>query len=249
MNTISAIVLTKNEEERIADCLDTLSFCTEIIIVDSASEDRTVDIAKRMGASVVDSKTSDFSQKRTEGLRKAKGDWILYVDADEQVTPSLRDNIKSKISDIEYQNYSAYKIKRKNFYFGNHEWPHVEELERLFRKNSLKGWYGKLHESPKYEGEIGQLDGFILHYSHRDLTSMLNKTIEWSEVEAKLRFEAGHPKMTWWRFPRVMITAFLNSYILQKGWKTGTVGLIESTYQAFSAFITYARLWEMQHKK
>ncbi len=78
---------------------------------------------------------------------------------------------------------------------------------------------------------------------------MLNKTIEWSNEEAMARLESNHPKMTWWRFPRVMITAFLGYYVKQGGWKVGTAGLIESIYQSFSAFVTYARLWELQREK
>jgi len=78
---------------------------------------------------------------------------------------------------------------------------------------------------------------------------MLEKTISWSEVEAQLRYDSSHPKMTWWRFPRVMFRAFADSYIRQKGWKAGTAGVVESMYQSFSMFITYARLWEMQQGK
>ena len=110
----------------------------------------------------------------------------------------------------------------------------------------MKGWYGKIHESPQVEGEIGELQNYILHYTHRDLGQMLDKTNEWSEVEAELRFKSDHPKMSWWRFPRVMISAFFDSYYKQKGYKAGIAGLIESIYQSFSIFITYAKLWEKQ---
>ena len=72
--------------------------------------------------------------------------------------------------------------------------------------------------------------------------------MQWSTIEAELRFKARHPKMTWWRFPRVMFTAFYDSYIKQKGYKVGAVGIMESMYQAFSIFITYAKLWELQNK-
>ena len=247
MIKISAIVITKNAEEMIADCLDSLSFCEEIIIVDNKSEDRTKEIAEKMGARVVEYSSDDFSEMRNMGMKKAMGEWILYVDTDEQVTPELASNIKQCV--LTSKNEAAFRIKRKNFYFGNHEWPYIEKLERLFKKDRLEGWYGKLHESPKVKGEVGELDGYLLHYTHRDLSSMVKKTIEWSKVEAELRFRSGHPKMTWWRFPRVMLTAFLDSYIRQGGWKVGTIGLIESMYQSFSIFVTYARLWEMQQKK
>lgn len=241
---LSGVIIAKNEEERIADCIDSLSFCNEIIVIDSGSQDKTIDIAKRMGAKVLPIVSSNFSEMRNTGLKKSQGDWVLYVDADERVTAPLRKNIESIIN-IESK-IVAYTLQRKNFHFGTYEWPHVEKLERLFKRNALKGWYGEIHESPKVNGEIGELNGFLLHYTHRNLTEMLEKTIIWSEIEARLRLKAGHPKMTWWRFPRVMLAAFFDSYVRQRGWKAGTVGLIESTYQAFSIFITYAKLWEMQ---
>ncbi len=248
MISISAIVIAKNEEDMIADCLDSLSFCNEIIVIDNASSDRTAEIAKKMNAKVYELITNDFSELRNFGLKKATNNWILYVDADERVTAALAADIKYQISNIKY---AAFRVKRKNFYFGSskkNEWPYIEGLERLFKKDKLEGWYGRLHESPKIKGEVGELEGYLLHYTHRDLTSMIKKTIEWSKVEAELRFNKDHPKMTWWRFPRVMMTAFFNSYITQGGWKAGTIGLIESFYQSFSMFMTYARLWEMQEK-
>jgi len=248
MIKISGIVIAKNEENMIADCLDSLSFCSEIIVVDSGSDDRTIEVAKRMGAKVFIFKADDFSKLRNFGLTKAKGEWILYVDADERVSPSLREAI-IQLTNNPINEYEGFFIKRKNFYLGNHEWPYIEKLERLFKRGALKGWKGRLHESPILDGKIGILEGFLVHYTHRDLTSMLKKTIEWSKIEAELRFKAGHPRMNWWRFARVMITAFLGSYIKQGGWKVGTIGLIESIYQAFSMFVTYARLWEIQQKK
>lgn len=247
MIKISAIIITKNAENLIADCLDSLSFCEEVIVVDNKSEDRTREISEKMGAKVFEHESQDFSESRNFGLRKASGEWIVYVDSDERVTPSLREQI-IKSTNNQMNKYAGFYIRRKNFYFGNHEWPYIEHLERVFRKEKLEGWYGRLHESPKVKGDIGTLDGYLFHYSHRNLTSMVSKTIEWSKIEAELRYKAGHPKMSWWRFPRVMLTAFFDSYIRQGGWKIGTVGLIESMYQSFSIFITYARLWEMQNE-
>lgn len=247
MSKLTAIILTKNEEEMIADCIDSLSFCDEIIIIDSCSTDRTADIAKKMGAKIYQTEDDDFSKRRELGLQKTRTSWLLYVDADERVNKELVNEIKNTISNK--NNLDAYRLSRKNYYFGNYEWPYIEKLERLFKKSALLGWQGKLHETPQIKGEIGDLNGFIIHYTHRDLSSMLQKTIEWSAVEAKLRYDSNHPPVVWWRFPRVMLTAFYDSYIKQKGYKVGKVGLIESIYQMFSIFITYARLWEMQDKK
>lgn len=248
MSRISAIVIVKNAENLLVDCFESLSFCNEVILIDNGSEDRTVDLGKKLGAKVFTLKTDDFSALRDFGIEKSMGDWLLYIDADERVAPILAANIKNIIDNDSKLTFSAYKILRKNFYLGNHEWPYIEKLERLFKKEKLKKWQGALHESPIVDGEIGEIDGFLLHYTHRNLILMLNKTIEWSDIEAKLRFEQNHPKMTWWRFPRVMLTAFLNSYVKQSGWKVGIIGLIESLYQSFSIFVTYAKLWELQNK-
>ncbi|MBI3888036.1 glycosyltransferase family 2 protein [Candidatus Microgenomates bacterium] len=270
MIQISAILLTKNGEDLIADCLDSVSFCDEIIVIDDKSTDRTVDIATHLGAKVISYDAPSFAEKRNFGLKKAKGKWVLYIDVDERISQELQGSIlhvvdgrhsgKRSASRISYDSTDvsdsgqarmtndivAYRFQRKNFYFGNHQWPTLELLPRLFLKSSLQEWYGDVHETPIVRGETDDLDGYLLHYTHRDLTSMVAKTIMWSEVEARLRFNANHPRMSWWRFPRVMTTAFVDSYVKQKGYKAGTVGLIESMYQAFSMFITYARLWEMQ---
>ena len=246
MKKLSAIVIVKNGEDLIGDCLDSLSFCDEIVVIDGGSKDKVLEISAKKGAKIFKHELNDFSLIRNFGLEKAEGEWVLYVDVDERVSPELKENIEKA---IENSDFSAYKLLRKNFYLGQNEWPYIEKLERLFKKDKLKGWYGELHESPNIEGKVGEVKGFLFHYTHRDLTSMVYKTAEWSKIEAELRFKSNHPKMSWWRFPRVMISAFLNSYLKQGGYKIGTAGLVESIYQSFSMFITYARLWEMQNKK
>jgi len=246
MSKISAVIIAKNSENIIADAIDSVSFCDEIIVIDNNSKDRTEEIAKRMKAKVFKSTSSDFSKLRNLGLTKTDADWILYIDSDERVSEELEKNIKSLVNN-DSKSYAAYKLQRKNFYFKDIEWPCIEKIERLFKKKALKEWIGRIHESPVVNGSIGELDGYLLHFTHNDLSSMLEKTIEWSKIEADLRQESNHPKMTWWRFPRVMFTAFFNSYVKQKGYKAGTGGLIESIYQSFSMFITYARLWEIQN--
>lgn len=247
MIKISAVILTKNSEYLIADCIDSVSFCDEIIVIDDYSTDRTAELAKHLGASVFPYSSESFAKKRDLGLKKAKGKWILYLDVDERVSPELAKVIQ-KVLERKKDIFAAYRVNRKNFYLGNNEWPTMERLERLFKRSKLEEWYGDLHESPRVNGDVGDLtEGYIKHYTHQDLTSMLNKTIQWSKIEAELRFNSDHPRMYWWRFFRVMMTAFYDSYIRQKGYKVGTVGLIESIFQSFSMFITYARLWEMQN--
>lgn len=249
MSKISAVIIAKNAEEMIADCIDSVSFCDEIIVVDNGSSDRTIELAKHLGARIYEKKSDNFSDLRNFGLEKVRTKWVFYIDSDERADKELVLSIKNKVLSIKGDKLAAFRLKRKNFYFGAHEWPAVEEHVRIFDKKSLKKWEGALHESPKFEGEVGGLNGFLRHYTHRDLSAMVEKTAEWSGVEAELRFKSNHPKMNTWRFFRVMLTAFYDSYVRQKGYKAGTAGVVESVYQAFSIFITYARLWEMQEKK
>lgn len=245
MSKISAVIIAKNEEKMISECLESLSFCDEIIVIDNNSTDKTVEIAEQFKAKIYKEASSDFSVLRNFGLKNAQNDWVLYIDADERVDQSLKEAIKKVIGTNEF---GSYKVYRKNFYLGINEWPHIEKIIRLFNKENISQWYGQIHESPKVSGQTGILDGFLLHFTHRDLESMVIKTIGWSQTEAILRFNANHPKITWWRIPRVMLTAFISSYIFQKGYKAKTAGLIESIFQAFSIFITYAKLWEIQNK-
>lgn len=249
MSKITAVIIAKNAEEMIADCIDSVSFCDEVIVINNNSTDRTVELAAHLGAKVYDKKSESFSSLRNFGLEKVRTKWAFYIDSDERADSELRKSIKGQVLTIKGDKFAGFRIKRKNFYLGNHEWPKVEEHIRIFDKKSFKKWVGDLHESPIFQGEIGDLEGLLLHYTHRNLSEMVDKTAEWSGIEAELRYKSNHPKMNTWRFLRVMTTGFYDSYIRQEGYKAGTAGLVESIYQSFSIFITYARLWELQNKK
>ena len=243
--SISAIIITRNEEKNIEDCIKTLDFADEIVVVDNNSTDNTVSLAKSAGAKIFQISGLDFSYLRNIGKEKAISNWLFYIDADERVTPNLAKEIKNAVkTDIKN---GALSILRKNFFLGSPS-PKLERMNRLIKKESLIGWQGSLHETPIIAGDIGNLSSYLLHYTHRDLTSMVNKTNEWSDVESQLLYKSNHPQMSWWRFFRIMMTAFTKSYFKDKGYRMGTVGVVESIYQAFSNLITYAKLWEQQNK-
>ena len=249
---ISVIIIAKNAEKQIVDCLKSVSWADETVVVNDCSEDKTAEIAQKMGAKVYGHKMKDFANQREYALKKANGEWVLYLDADERVREELKSEILAlfEVRGSRFErNVVAYRIPRKNFYFGCYEWPMVEKPERLFFKKALKGWRGPVHETPIVEGKVGELKNSLLHYTHQDLSSMVRKTNEWSEIEAEMLYRADHPQMTCWRFLKVMFIRFWHSYIGQGGWKIGTPGLIESIYQAFSYFIIYAKLWEKQQKE
>ena len=135
MSKVTAVIIAKNEEKMIADCLDSVRFCDEIVVVDTGSTDNTVKLAKEKNAKVLHHEMTNYADIRNKGKEHAKNDWIFYIDADERATKELAEHIKKIIHNT---SFSAFKIKRKNLYFGGHEWPYIEKLERVFKKDKLK---------------------------------------------------------------------------------------------------------------
>jgi glycosyltransferase involved in cell wall biosynthesis len=246
---LSAIVISKNDEEKIKECLESLGFAGEIIVIDNGSSDKSFDIARKFTDKVYSLPKVGFSELRNEGLNKASGKWVLYVDTDERVTPGLRQELEKIIDNKDGMHYEAYAIPRKNIIFGKemkHGGLYPDYVKRLYLKSSLKKWEGDLHEEPVYEGVMGHMSNPLIHLKHARMSEMIEKTNKWSEIEAKLLLDSGHPEMTWWRFPRIMLTEIWYRLIILKGFMDGIEGVIYSIYQMWSKFITYAKLWEMQ---
>lgn len=245
---LSAIIITRNEEERVEECIRSVSFVDEIIVIDSGSKDKTVDIAKKLGAKVISFPKGSFSEIRNKGAKEAKGDWILYVDADERVTPSLHDEI-SQLVNKSISQFSAFAIPRRNIILEKEMkhggwWP--DYAKRLFRKDRFKKWVGELHEEPVFAGELGHLKNPLIHLKHDNLSDMIEKTNEWSEIEARLMYEANHPSMNILRFFTAMFREFWLRMIKYRAFLDGPEGVIYAIYQMWSRFVSYAKLWEMQ---
>lgn len=242
---LSAIVITKNEEKMIGDCLKSLAFADEIIVVDTGNTDQTNAIAKSHGAKIVTSSGDDYSKFRNDGLKHAVGDWILFVDADERVTPELNAEILTVI----HHEPAVYQIPRTNFYLGKElkygGWGN-DKVIRLFHKSLLEGYVNQLHEQPKFHHQLQTMNHKLTHYSHRGLTSMLNKTMDFTKYEAKLRFDAHHPPVVPWRIFRIMFTEFWLRFVKLQAWRDGPIGIIDGLFQVYNSFVIYARLWELQ---
>jgi len=249
MEKIDVLILANNEEGVIKDAIESVKGWAEnIVVIDAKSTDKTVEIAKKYGAQVFEHDFKDFSDQRNFAFTKAESPWVFYLDADERATEEFLDELRIKIESLSDDEVGGFIVKRKTFYFG-HDWGFVDEVARIFRVSKFGKWTGVVHETPVVSGQLIKIDSPILHFTHRNLEQMVEKTNEWSNFEAELRLKAHHPKMRSWRFFRVMLSAFIKSYVKDKGYKNGTYGLIESIYQSFSMFITYAKLWELQMKK
>ena len=253
-DTITAIVLTRNSEMHLDDCLKSIDWVDEIVIVDSQSKDKTLDIAKKYKTRIIEAKRVGFSDKRNLGAKVARCRWVLYVDADERVTPELRREIKSAVNQPSLVNskFSAYAIPRRNIILGREMknggwWP--DYAKRLFLKSKLKKWKGELHEEPQFEGELGQIENPLVHLKHDNLSDMVDKTNEWSEIEARLMYEADHPRMNVVRFLTAMAREFGLRMVRYQAFRDGAEGIIYALYQVYSRFVSYAKLWELQLTK
>lgn len=232
MAKISAIVLIggKVDANLLEKCLDSLNWADEIIKIETE------------GA------PGNFSDWRNLGAKRAEGEWLLYVDSDEEVTPELRSMIE-KVSETE--EFAGYAIPRRNFIFGKefkHGGLYPDYVLRLIKKDKLIGWEGELHEQPKVNGKVSHLNEYLIHNKHKNLSEMVEKTNEWSEIEARLMFEAHHPKMNFMRFGSAAFREFWKRMVIQAAFLDGTEGIIYAIYQVFSRLISYSKLWEMQLK-
>lgn len=252
---LSIIILAGNEEKMIVRCLKTCSWVKEIILVAANSTDKTVSLAKKTIPYIKIVETKDeynknFSKWRNLGYKVSTKDWLLYIDADERITPSLKSKIIKAVKSND--NFTHYAIPRANYFLGqrvSYGGTYPDYVKRLYKREFFSGYKGILHEEPIVSGEMGYLDSDLLHYTHRDLSSMVNKTIVWTDTEAQALFKSGHPPVVWWRFIRMMLTKLYERLIKQKMWRDGQVGWISAIFESYNTFLIYARLWELQQKQ
>jgi len=250
---ISIIIIAGKESKVINRALTSAAWADEIIFVAANSDAATINLAKKYTKKIYQTEDEfgkHFAKWRNLGLSKAKSNWVFYLDADEEITLKLKNELISIA--CKKSEHSHYAVPRQNYYLGKRvrfggSWP--DYVKRFFKRSSLKKWQGKLHEQPVVSGTLGYLTHPLNHYTHRDLTSMMEKTIAWTQLEAKALYDASHPPVVWWRFFRMMATKFWQRLIIQKAWKDGTVGWINAIFEMFNTFIIYARLWEMQNKR
>lgn len=251
MKKISAIILTKNEEEYLPNCLKSLKWADEILVVDSGSKDKTLEIAEKFGAKIITNEWKGFPEQRNIGAKHASGDWLLYVDADERVSKKLAKEIQELLT-AGNQRFTSYKIPHKNIIlekwlkFGG--W-YPEYQHRLINKSAFKKWTGELHEHPIVEGAVGELKSDLIHLTHRGVEWMLKKTIRYTKIEAQLRLQANHPKVKTVHLFTASFREFWYRAVIKSGWRDGIEGFIEIIYQSFNHFLIMFWLWELQKPK
>lgn len=239
---ISAVILTKNEQENIEDCLKSLQWCDEIIVVDDYSEDNTRMIAKTLGAKVfLHHLDNDFSQQRNFALKQAQGEWVLFIDADERISSALASEIKYKVLSSKYK---GFYLKRHDF-FGGKWLKHGETAKvKLLRlgKRRAGEWKRKVHETWEIKGKLGELKNPILHYPHQTISEFLESINFFSTLHAEVLFKEG-VKTNTFQIIVYPLGKFFQNYFLRLGFLDGTPGLIVALMMSFHSFLARAKLY------
>lgn len=240
---ISAVLVVKNEENNIDECLSSLKgFVDEIIVIDDGSSDRTKDIATKYTGKIIAANSKEsFDELRNIGIEKAQGEWILVIDADERLSKSLADELRG----IARENKAdVVFIPRKNIIFNKwieHTglWP--DYTPRFFRKGKVR-WQVGVHKEPLIEGRSTYLEAkeelAITHYNYSSTSQYLNKLDRYTDIEAKFR------KVNLEDVYSSPNDDFINRFFSREGYKDNLHGFVLSSLQAFYTLILYVKLWE-----
>ncbi|OGH53681.1 MAG: hypothetical protein A3G15_03075 [Candidatus Levybacteria bacterium RIFCSPLOWO2_12_FULL_40_10] len=257
---LSVVILTKNEENNILDCVESVSGLSEIIIVDDYSEDRTLELIKNLNKRNVkifrNHLNSDFSKQRNFGLSLAKNEWVLFLDADER----LSEDLASEISNFEFpprlrsgraipNDIKGFYIKRRDIIWGrklNYGETGDIKLLRLARKGEGK-WVGRVHETWEIKGRVGQLEHELLHYPHQTILEFLEEINYYSTIRAEELAQDGERV---WALSIILYpkAKFVLNYFLKLGFLDGLAGLVVALMMSFHSFLVRGKLWLIQNR-
>ncbi len=248
MSKISVCLATFNEEKNIKDCLESVrQLADEIVIVDGTSSDKTVEIAKKYASKIIVRENPlMFHINKQKAFEAATSDWILYLDADERVTPKLKKEI---LDAIRSTLYAGYWIPRKNIIFGKwiqHAGWHPDYQLRLFKRGKAHLPCESVHEQPKLSGKAGHLKNPLIHYNYQTILQFVKRLNDLYSENDKNVFLAEGKKVEWHDAIRFPVNEFLKRFFREGGYKDGLHGLVLSMLQAFSIFVTFAKVWEIQ---
>lgn len=245
--TLAIIILTKNEEQNIVEVIESARQCTdEILVIDSGSTDKTVELAEKNGAKVFyRAWDDDFSAQRNFALDKTLADWILYIDADERLTAKTVSHIK-KILAQEELNFQ-YRVQRKTTAFGvtfSHGVLEPDYILRMFPRTRVQ-WEGKVHEHPNCACKIRTLEGHLEHYTYRDWSAWERKMQLYSSIWAEGAYQSGKRTTRAGVFLHAA-SGFIKMYVVKLGFLDGWYGLYTCLNHYFYTQEKYLKLLELQ---
>jgi glycosyltransferase involved in cell wall biosynthesis len=242
---ISATLVTLNEEVNVARAIESLRCCDEIVMVDSGSADRTCEIARKLGARVIETEWPGYAAQKNFAAEQAANDWILSVDADEALSEAL----EAEIWEIKRKGPRAdgYKIPRLAQYMGRwilHSGWYPDRKVRLYDRRKAK-WVGEyVHESVKVNGRVGDLNSNLLHYTCDSLSQHLKTTDRYTTLAAQEMISQGR-RVPLWRLILSPPWSFLKTYVFDLGFLDGFEGLVIAYMAATYVFIKYAKARNM----
>lgn len=247
---ISACVIVFNEERKIRRCLASLTWCDEIIVVDSFSTDNTPALAREFTDKVYQHEWLGYVGQRNLVRGYARNDWILYLDSDEEVSPGLRDEILAEFARPNNET-RGYEFPRIVYFLGrwilHGEWYPDVKL-RLFHKNFGRTEGIEPHDRVAVNGHVKRLRNPVWHYTYDDIRDQNDQANRFSTITAQQKF-VQDTGFNWFDFLLRPPLRFLKGYILRGGFLDGTHGFIIASTQAWSAFLKYAKLWELHHRQ
>lgn len=243
---ISACILTFNEEQKIARCLESLTWCDEIIVLDSFSTDRTVEICRQFTPNVHQCEWRGYVGQRNTVREYAQHPWVLFMDSDEEVSPDLKDEILTEFEQGTHD-FVGYEFPRQVYYLGrwirHGEWYPDVKL-RLFKKDYGRTEGQEPHDKVVVRGAVKRLKHPIWHYTYDDLADHLNTLNRFSSITAQHRFVQGE-KFFWLDMVTHPIFRFVKGYFLRLGFLDGRHGLAIALMASYGAFLKYVKQWEL----
>ena len=247
---ISAVILTKNEESTIKECIASVRWCDEVLVIDDDSTDATREVARKFGAIVYQQGlNNNFALQRNFGLKMAHGEWVLFLDSDERISTSLTFEIQGKIIST-LDTYTGYMIKRQDSMWGKvlkHGETGNIALTRLAKRDAGE-WKGRVHEKWDIKGSIGRLDNPIIHFPHLTITEFLKEINFYTDLRASELHEKK-VKVSWWHILAYPKAKFFVNFILKQGFRDGIPGLMLAVFMSLHSFMVRGKLWLLYHSE
>ena len=242
MPRLSAIIITKNEAANIADCLDGLSFCDELVVVDSGSEDDTVAIATAKGARVIFHAFEGFGQQFNFALSQATGEWIFSIDADERVTPALAAEIDKAINEGKVD---GYEMPRSSTFCGRtmrHSGWYPDYVLRVWRRGRARWTDALVHPRPICDGPVARLNTPLIHHPVRRIEDALGRVDSYSTAGAEMIIRSGR-QVSFSSGILHGLWSFFRAYVLRCGFLDGREGFLLAVANAEGTYYRYMKAW------
>lgn len=247
MSRLSVITLALNEEHNITECLESVKWADEIVVVDSGSTDKTVELAKRFTSRVLTVEWKGYGATKNYALQQTAGDWILWLDADERVPPELAAEIQTVIREDNAM-YAGYDVARRAYFLGKwirHCGWYPGRVTRIFRKSKSRFTESNVHEQIVVDGKTGNLRNDLLHFTDPNLHHYFQKFNRYTSLAAQDLRKAGK---TFSLYDILVRPSFLffKMYVLRKGFLDGIQGFVLCIVSSAYVFTKYAKLWELE---